>query len=104
MIGRLLPIAVFLLLAMLLGAGLMISDHKTELPSPLIGKQIPEFTLPLLGQNETLISDRDLVGKPFLLNVWASWCSPLQGRAPGDRGIGEVRPPSGDRSQLQGSA
>jgi cytochrome c biogenesis protein CcmG/thiol:disulfide interchange protein DsbE len=74
MITRLVPILVLLLLGVLLAVGLRISDHKSDLPSPLIGKAIPEFSLPLLGQNETLITQADLVGEPFLLNVWASWC------------------------------
>ena len=37
MIGRLVPIAVFLLLGVLLAVGLKIADHKTDLPSPLVG-------------------------------------------------------------------
>jgi cytochrome c biogenesis protein CcmG/thiol:disulfide interchange protein DsbE len=74
MTGRLLPLAVFLLLVLLLAVGLTIADRKTELPSPLIGKSMPPFSLPLLGQEEVRISHRDLLGEPFLLNVWASWC------------------------------
>jgi len=74
MIGRLVPIIVFVLLGVLLAVGLKIADHKTEIPSPLIGKKIPEFSLPLLGQKEVIITQDDLIGEPFLLNVWASWC------------------------------
>jgi len=74
MIGRLLPIILFVLLGILLAAGLKIADHKTDIPSPLIGKKIPEFSLPLLGQEEVIITQDDLIGEPFLLNVWASWC------------------------------
>jgi cytochrome c biogenesis protein CcmG/thiol:disulfide interchange protein DsbE len=74
MIGRLLPVALFLALGLLLAVGLKIADHKTEIPSPLIGKKMPEFTLPVLGQEGLEISSADLLGTPFLLNVWASWC------------------------------
>lgn len=74
MIGRLLPVIIFLGLGILLAAGLKIADHKTELPSPLIGKQMPEFALPILGQEQTIVTNEDLVGEPFLLNAWASWC------------------------------
>ncbi len=74
MIGRLLPVVLFLVLGLLLAVGLKIADHKTEIPSPLIGKKMPEFTLPVLGQEELMVSTQDLVGTPFLLNVWASWC------------------------------
>lgn len=74
MIGRIVPIALFLALGVLLTVGLKIADHKTEIPSPLIGKKMPEFTLPVLGQEDVMVSSDDLVGRPFLLNVWASWC------------------------------
>ena len=74
MIGRLLPVILFLALGLLLAVGLKIADHKTEIPSPLIGKKMPEFTLPVLGQDDLMVSSGDLVGTPFLLNVWASWC------------------------------
>lgn len=74
MIGRLLPVILFLALGLLLAVGLKIADHKTEIPSPLIGKKIPEFTLPILGQQDVMVSSEDLIGEPFLLNIWASWC------------------------------
>ncbi len=74
MIGRLLPLGVFVLLAVLLAVGLTIADRKSELPSPLIGKDLPSFSLPVLGQPGSTVSDHDLLGEPFLLNVWASWC------------------------------
>ena len=74
MIGRLLPVIIFLALGILLAFGLKIADHKTEIPSPLIDKQMPTFSLPVLGQEETMVNDQDLLGKPFLINVWASWC------------------------------
>jgi cytochrome c biogenesis protein CcmG/thiol:disulfide interchange protein DsbE len=73
-IGRLLPLLLFLGLGVLLAVGLTLSDNKTKLPSPLIGKSIPEFQLPILGQEATTLGRDDLIGEPFLLNVWASWC------------------------------
>ena len=74
MIGRIVPIITFVLLGLLLAVGLKISDHKTDLPSPLIGKTIPEFSLPVLGREDLTVTHEDLIGRPFLLNVWASWC------------------------------
>jgi cytochrome c biogenesis protein CcmG/thiol:disulfide interchange protein DsbE len=74
MIGRIIPIILFVLLGVLLAVGLKIADHKTELPSPLIGKKIPEFSLPALGQEGVMITHEDLIGQPVLINVWASWC------------------------------
>jgi cytochrome c biogenesis protein CcmG/thiol:disulfide interchange protein DsbE len=74
MIGRLLPVILFLLLGVLLAVGLKIADHKEDLPSPLVGREMPKFTLPLLGQEETIIDSDDLLGEPMLINFWASWC------------------------------
>jgi cytochrome c biogenesis protein CcmG/thiol:disulfide interchange protein DsbE len=72
--NRFLPIAIFLALGVLLAVGLKIADQKTEIPSPLIGKMMPDFTLPVLGQPGRTVSRDDLLGRPFLINVWASWC------------------------------
>jgi len=74
MIGRLVPVIVFVLLGVLLAFGLRIADHKTEIPSPLIGKPMLPFELPVLGQPDRVLTNEDLVGEPFLVNVWASWC------------------------------
>lgn len=72
--SRLLPLLLFVLLAVLLAVGLTIADRKEEIPSPLIGKSVPDFSLPLLGEEDVVMSQADLLGEPFLLNVWASWC------------------------------
>lgn len=74
MIGRLVPILVFVLLGILLAFGLKIADHKEDLPSPLIGKPMPGFSLPLLDQPDVIVNSDDLIGEPFLVNFWASWC------------------------------
>lgn len=74
MIGRLVPLLVIILLGVLLAVGLGRSSTKSDIPSPLIGKHIPQFTLPLLTDEAVQIKHTDLVGEPFLLNVWASWC------------------------------
>jgi cytochrome c biogenesis protein CcmG/thiol:disulfide interchange protein DsbE len=69
----LVPLAVFLLLAGLLFRGLSL-DPKL-VPSPLIGKPMPAFTLPRLQDPDATISDADLRGEVFLLNIWATWCT-----------------------------
>lgn len=76
--GRLIPFLIFLLLAVLLAVGLTISDRKTEIPSPLIGKSVPAFELPLLGDPDTRVNEQALLGEAYLLNVWASWCFPCR--------------------------
>ena len=65
------PLGLFLLLAVLLFRGLSLDPQA--LPSALIDKPLPEFTLPALSDEQTL-TDSDLVGAPLLLNVWATWC------------------------------
>lgn len=72
--NRLLPLLVFALLAALLGFGLYNADHKSEIPSPLIGKPMPEFDLPDLFRPERRLTTASFRGEPWLINFWASWC------------------------------
>ena len=74
--SRLLPLIAFVLLAGLLGFGIWWnSGHdQTAIPSPLIDKPAPDFKLPLLYQPEQTVTRAALLGKPYLLNVFASWC------------------------------
>lgn len=66
------PLAAFLILALILGVGLKLDPR--EVPSPLINKPAPNFALPRLDRPDTQISKADMQGKVWLLNVWASWC------------------------------
>ena len=68
----LLPLALFLLMAVILYRGLFIDP--SELPSALIGKPFPAFSLPSVDDSERVITEADLKGKPALVNVWATWC------------------------------
>jgi cytochrome c biogenesis protein CcmG/thiol:disulfide interchange protein DsbE len=63
-------VAAFMLVALTSGR-----DPK-EIPSPLIGKPAPAFTLPLLAQTDQSWSPEKMRGQVWLLNVWASWCAP----------------------------
>ena len=67
-----LPLAVFVVLVGFLWYGLSLNPR--EVPSPLIGKPAPGFALPRLDQPTEELSEKDLRGKVWLLNVWASWC------------------------------
>ena len=73
---RWLPLAAFLALAALLLAGVLMNSGKdtSAISSPLIGKPVPAFSLPVLGEPARQVTNTSLVGKPFLLNVWGSWC------------------------------
>lgn len=74
MIRMLIPLGVFVALLGLLIAGLQTGDQRKLVQSPLIDKQLPEFSLPALHAPETTIARSDLIGEPFILNVWGSWC------------------------------
>lgn len=71
-----LPLAIFLVLAALLAAGIRMNDGRdmSALPSPLIGKPAPTFALPTLQDPARIVGNADLRGAPYLLNVWGSWC------------------------------
>ena len=67
-----LPLLLFVGLALILAAGL--GRDPKEVPSPLIGKPAPAFTLARLDDAQQSIKRDDLLGKVWVLNVWASWC------------------------------
>jgi len=68
----LVPLAIFIVLAAFLYRGLSLDPKKV--PSPLVGKPMPEFSLPRLKNPAASISDTDLKGKVSILNIWATWC------------------------------
>lgn len=62
----------FAALVALLAVGLNLNPR--DVPSPLVGKPAPAFTLPVLATPERTFGPKDMQGKVWLLNVWASWC------------------------------
>ena len=67
-----LPLALFGVLLLFLLRGLSLDPR--EVPSPLIGKPAPEFSLPRLDDPAQMLGRHDLLGQVWILNVWASWC------------------------------
>jgi cytochrome c biogenesis protein CcmG, thiol:disulfide interchange protein DsbE len=67
------PVVLFLGLALALGWGL--TRDPRELPSVLIGKPVPEFSLPPVQGRTLGLSSADLKGEVSLVNVFASWCT-----------------------------
>ena len=68
-----LPFGLFVALGVFLFVGLQ--RDPSYVPSPLIGKPAPEFTLPSLQDAAYPISSRELTGRPWVLNVWGTWCA-----------------------------
>jgi cytochrome c biogenesis protein CcmG, thiol:disulfide interchange protein DsbE len=72
MTQKLIPLVLFLILVVFLGIGL--TRDPSLVPSPLIDKHLPEFSLEQVKNIEKTFSSVDLHGHVSLLNVWASWC------------------------------
>lgn len=67
-----LPLVVFLGLAALLWRGLGLDPR--DLPSQLIDREAPAFSLPTVANAAQTITNHTFDGKVWVLNVWASWC------------------------------
>lgn len=66
------PLVVFIALALLLNANL---GRDTEaMPSALVGRSVPEFDLPALASNRDQYDQEIFKGRWSLLNIWATWC------------------------------
>jgi cytochrome c biogenesis protein CcmG/thiol:disulfide interchange protein DsbE len=76
----LLPLIVFLVLVGFFAIGLNLNPR--EVPSPLIGKPAPAFSLPRLDAPDQKVAAQDMKGKVWVLNVWASWCVPCRQEHP----------------------
>lgn len=70
----LLPLIGFALLAVVLAIGIHRAPEKSAIQSPLIGKPAPVFALPNLADEQRIVRSQDLKGRPYLLNVWGTWC------------------------------
>ena len=49
--------------------------NKSELPSPLLDQQAPQFALPSLHDADLTVGSADYAGEMTLVNVWATWCA-----------------------------
>jgi cytochrome c biogenesis protein CcmG/thiol:disulfide interchange protein DsbE len=76
----LIPLVLFIALAVFLALGLKLDPR--EVPSPLIGKPAPDFRTETLADATRVIQRDDLRGKVWILNVWASWCGACRDEHP----------------------
>jgi cytochrome c biogenesis protein CcmG/thiol:disulfide interchange protein DsbE len=70
----LLPFAAFVALAVLFAFGLNPNRDIRALPSPLIGKPAPTFTLTDVLDANRPVSNDALKGQVYVFNVWGTWC------------------------------
>ena len=70
--GKMLSLIGFLILLLVLWRGL--NYNPSNLPSALINKPAPKFTLTILQSPNQVFNQNDLTGHISLVNVWASWC------------------------------
>lgn len=74
------PFLVFIVLAGFLYVSL--GRDTRDVPSPLVGKSAPVFTLTQMQDAAKTFSSQDMKGKVWLLNVWASWCGACKDEHP----------------------
>lgn len=87
---KLLPLALFLALAGFLAKGLTLDP--AELPSPLIDKEAPVFSVATLPEGSGDFHSKELDGQVWILNVWASWCGPCVQEHPQLMELAKLRP------------
>jgi cytochrome c biogenesis protein CcmG, thiol:disulfide interchange protein DsbE len=65
---------VFCFIGMVFAFYILVGQDKTKLPSQLIDRAVPNFSVVDLLNPELVRTETDFIGKITLLNVWASWC------------------------------
>ncbi len=70
---RIAPLMVFMVLGLFFWRGLSLEPQ--HLPSAQLGKPLPPFRVPSIGDEQIVFSPSSLLGQVALLNVWASWCA-----------------------------
>jgi cytochrome c biogenesis protein CcmG, thiol:disulfide interchange protein DsbE len=72
MLRYLAPLAIFVVIGVFFFFGL--GRNPNEVPSALLGKPVPAFSLPSVTDPQAVVSSAALAGKVALVNVWGTWC------------------------------
>ncbi|NRA54733.1 MAG: DsbE family thiol:disulfide interchange protein [Gammaproteobacteria bacterium] len=74
------PLILFLVLGAFLYKGLFLNPKA--MPSALEGKPVPAFKLLTVTKGDRVVTQADLLGDYYLLNVWATWCPSCKAEHP----------------------
>lgn len=64
------------------GVGPLVEASGVEVGGPLVDKRVPGFTLPSVEHSSMKVFLSNYLGKPMVINFFASWCTPCQKELP----------------------
>ncbi|MEZ5916826.1 MAG: DsbE family thiol:disulfide interchange protein [Parvularculaceae bacterium] len=71
--AAIIPLVIMAAIGVAFSIGL--TNDPSKLPSTLIDKPLPEFSLPPVYEGEAEFTNADLAGQVALVNIFGSWCA-----------------------------